>query len=506
MKKVSRNNSSLSNSAEKKKPLGGKKNQGSKTEKNLLKKERGKEKLAKRAREKAKLVKREKKDGWQPQTVSGEKKNKPGKSSFALERPRKIKIKIIGLGGGAASIIREMANALKGGATFLLADTDQRSFRRLPRSIKTLPFGEEETYGWGTGMDTELAGQAALKSAEQIKKLVQGNDLVILVACLGGGVGSGASLVFSQILKEQKILSLGIFTLPFAFEGEKKMRLARNSLKKLKENLSALVVLPNEEILERSDKKLSLKKSLSLMNQVLINYLKDLTEIISLPGVINIDFADLKTILKGKGQAVCFGSGVGWGSNRVEEAMKSIFEQPFFIWPAKIKKILFNISADAGLGLKEVEEAAQKIFKLSPRAKIIFGISEDKRLGKKIKISFLGVGDNLTEEKTSLLSREEEKSLVSSAGTSSRQKKLPEKEKGKKQGEKTKGKSKRHRLKKEKREKSSSFLSFPAEEKEVKMRRSALEVKEMAEEEKEEKWFGNGDEWEVPAFLRGKDK
>lgn len=394
------------------------------------------------------------------------------KKNILLFKPKKLKIRIIGVGGGAASILSEMAVGLKG-TNFILADTDQRSFKGVSSRIKKFQFGEELTRGWGTGMNNEIAEKAAIAVKEKIRNLVKDSDLVILISCLGGGVGSGSSIVFSEILKEEKILSLGIFTLPFDFEGEKKMRLAKNSLKKIRNNLSGLVVLPNEEMLEQSDKKLSLKKSLSLTNQVLINYLKDLMGIISCPGLINIDFADLRSILKGKGQMICFGSGTGQGPGRVEESIKGIFENPFFICPKKIKKILFNISNGYDLGLKEVEEAAQAVFRLNPRAKIIFGVSQNQKMAKRIKISFLGVGEN-TPEKEIFMGTE----LTAEKKSSDKEKKKNQ-NKGinKKNGEKGKAKKRKPRL-------------------------SAIEVKEAEKEEEEKEWLGDGDNWEIPAFLR----
>jgi len=401
---------------------------------------------------------------------------KIGRRGKEIFKPRKIKIRVIGIGGGASSILDEMARGLKG-ISFLITDTDQRSFRRLPSAVKFFQFGEGLTKGWGTGMNPEIGERAAQECLEKIKKNLQDIDLVIVVSCLGGGVSSGATPVFTQVLKEEKKLSLGIFTLPFNFEGEKKAKLAQNSLKSLKENLSGIIVLPNEEILKRSEKKASLRKSLSLINQVLIDYLRDIIEMISQVGIINIDFADLQTILKGNGQAVCFGRGIGGGQNRVEEALKRHFENPFFISPMKIKKILFNVAAGRDLGLKEVERIAEEISNLNPRAKIIFGISQNPKLGKKIKITSLAVGENFlkTEEKEKSSEKKEEE---------------PPKKLKQKIGKVAK---------KEKKEKKTA----EEKKKKIKVRRSALEVKKAEEEAREKEWLGEED-WEIPSFLRKK--
>ena len=411
-------------------------------------------------------------------------KKKTSKKRKELLKPRRIKIRVVGVGGGASSILNEMARSLKG-VSFLIADTDQRSFKRVASGVRVFQFGQELTKGWGTGMNPEIAERAALACKEKIKKIFQDLDLVILISCLGGGVSSGASAVFSQALKEEKGLSLGIFTLPFNFEGEKKAKLARDSLKDLKENLSGIIVLSNEEILKRAEKKTSLKKSLSLMNQVLIDYFRDLIEMISQVGIINIDFADLRTILKGNGQAVCFSRGVGGGENRVERALGEYFESPFFISPSKIKKILFNVAAGSDLRLKEVEKIAEEISNLNPKAKIIFGISQNSKLGKKIKITFLGVGENFLEK--------EEKKKISEEKKSSKEKKES------KEKITLKGKSKKKITKKAEKEKAQK----PEKKKKIKVRRSALEVKKAEEEAREKEWFGEED-WEIPSFLRKK--
>ncbi len=394
---------------------------------------------------------------------------KSKKKEKELLKPRQIKIRIIGVGGGASSILNEMAKNLKG-VSFLAADTDQRSFKKISSGIGAFQFGQELTRGWGTGMNSEIGEKAAMEVREKIKKKIQGLDLVILVSCLGGGVGSGASPVFSQVLKEAKVLSIGIFTLPFNFEGEKKMRLAKNSLKNLKDNLAGVIVLPNEEILKHSEKKASLQKSLSSMNQLLIGYFQDLIKIISLPGIINIDFADLWTILKGKNQMVYFGRGIGQGPNRVEEAIKGIFENPLFTPPSKLKKILFNISDGSNLELREIEKIAKSIFDLNPTAKIIFGISQSSKSVKKLKITLLGIGEDFSSQ---------EKENV---------KEQKEKKKEKKKG-KVKKKAKSKRKVKPMR----------------KVRKSALEVKKAKKEaEERELSLVQEPEWEVPAFLRKK--
>ena len=417
------------------------------------------------------------------------KTKKPVKKKESLFKPRKIKIRVVGVGGGGGSIVSEMAKSLKG-VSFLVADTDQRTFKKIPRGVKTFQFGEDLTYGLGTGMNVDLGRRAAEKQREKIEKIFKGQDLSILVASLGGGVSSGASLVFAEGALSQKNIALGIFILPFSFEGEKRMRLAKNTLKDLRESLSGTAALANEKIFRLCDKKTPLKKALSLLNQVLIDYLKDLIEMISTPGLINIDFADLRTILKGQGRMIYFGQGLGQGPNRVEEAIKEVFENPLFAEQnpqlESPKRILFNICGGKDLGLKEVEEASRAVSELNPKAKIIFGISQNSKYARKFKITLLQVGESSQEVK------EEKKTEPTASRTLS-------KGAGKKKAKLVKVTvstpvSKGKKVK-----------SHTEDLVKGKVRRTGLEIKK-AEKEAEERERERETQWEIPSFLRKKFK
>lgn len=443
--------------------------------------------------------KKKKKSG---KKTSSKKKSSKKKRQY-LKSPR-IRIRVVGVGGGAASILEEMSKTLKK-PTYLVADTDERTFKKKSSKIRTLPFGEEITKGWGTGMNPEMGKKAALEEKEKIKKKLEGVDFVILVSCLGGGVGSGATPVFAEALKELKILSMGVFTLPFEFEGEKKMKVAKDSLEELEKYLSGFLVLPNEEILKRSEKKAPLQDSLSSMNSVLTDYLAELISTISTAGIINIDFADVRNILDGKGQKLSFGKGIGSGPDRAEEAIRSLFENPFFNSSLKMKKILFNVSGGSDIRVKEVEAAAGSVAKINPNAKIIFGISQKSKSRPNIKITLLGVG----EEKESSSKSEKKKKTKSKKATKKRGR--PKKKSSKKRKKKTsrsKKSSKGSEKKKKTSKKSSSKKETKSDKKpkssrKRKVRKSALEVKREKEKSEEEE-LAKEPEWEVPAFLRKK--
>ena len=403
-------------------------------------------------------------------------------------KTRKIKIKVVGIGGGGASIVSEMTSSLKG-VSFLVADTDEKVLKKVKKGVRALQFGEKTANGMGTGMNPELAQAAAIEEKEKISRAIGEQDLIVLIGSLGGGVASGAGPVVASAYTEQKNISIGIFTLPFSFEGEKKMKIAKKALVDLQDSLSGVIVVPNEKILELVDKKTPLKKSLSALNQVFVGWLCDLIGVISKPGLINIDFADLKTILAGKGKVLFFGEGVAHGPNRAEEAVKNIFQNPFTEGePKRVKKMLFNVTGGKDLGLKEVETVSNQIAKLNPKAKIIFGISEDTAYNGRIKVTLLCVSDTEKSEKSEkkVVQKNEKKFKKIKLGLSKKQSQKPAQEN-------------KVEEKREKREESRE--EEPEDDK--KPRRNALEVKEDEKEEKDREW-GNEPDWDVPAFLRDK--
>ncbi len=374
-------------------------------------------------------------------------------------KSRKIKIKVIGLGGGGASIISEMAHNLTN-VNFLVADTDQKTIKKVKRGLKVMIFGDKVAHSMGTGMDTDLAFKAAISEKDKIQKVFQDQDLSILVGSLGGGVASGAGPVFAEVAKNARNISLGIFTLPFEFEGEKKMKIAKRAISQLQENLSGIIVVPNEKILHLTDKKMPMQKALSFLDTIFSDWLSDLISVILKPSLINIDFADLKTILKDRKHQLFFSQVEAQGLNRAEEVVKKIFQNPIFdTAPKGVNRILFNITGGKDLKLKEVELISKAIAGLNQRAKIVFGISENPKYKGKIKIILLAVSDFEKKEK------QKEKKIV-----------IVKK--------KCNGKKKENK-------------------KIEKKRRSAIEVKKAEEKETEREWETES-KWDVPAFLRNK--
>jgi cell division protein FtsZ len=321
------------------------------------------------------------------------------KKNLELDGVKKTKIRVIGIGGGAGNIVSEIASRLKAGsqpikASFVVANTDLQALRATKRNTIRFQFGENFTRGLGAGMNVELAEEAAQTEKEKIKKLFQGQDLCILVASLGGGTGSGAGPVFAKIAKNLGIITLGVFTLPFKFEGERKLEIARDALLKLKTNLNTISILPNERIFQIIDKSTPLKEAFSSINKSLAESLQGLIEMIYLPGLINIDFADLRAILQGKGRLAFLNAVEVEGANRLAEAIKKVLVSPLYPYTIKgAKGVLFDIAGERGLSLSEVSQISKTISELvNPEAKIIFGISERKKYENKIKVTLLATG------------------------------------------------------------------------------------------------------------------
>lgn len=375
---------------------------------------------------------------------------------------KKVRIKVIGIGDGGAAIVADLAKTLNK-VDFWVANTDWRRFQKFPPVVKIFNFGEKQTQGVGAGMDPEIGRQAALIEKDKIVKILKDTDLCFLVSSLGGGTGSGAAPVFAKIAQQQEIMTFGVFTLPFKFEGERKARIAKEALDKMRSNLNTSLVFPNEKIFQSLDKNISFNEGFAAINRVLAEGLRGLIGLVFQPGLINIDFADLKTVLDGKGKPAYLANAEFEKGTKTEDIKKKIFQNAFLAYNFRqAKSVLFNIVSDASLALGEVTEVSQLVFNaVHPDAKIIFGVSFDKKLLNRIKVTILAIGGR-------------EKSFVSSV----------KKPKPFKKVKKNKNNTKEPPLKIE-----------------VKVRRNALQVKEKVKAE-EENIAAKERIWETPTILR----
>ncbi|KKP42000.1 MAG: hypothetical protein UR46_C0006G0011 [Parcubacteria group bacterium GW2011_GWA1_33_6] len=317
---------------------------------------------------------------------------------FSAKSFFKAKIKVIGIGGGGSSIVSEIGRSLNK-ASFVVADTDVRAFKNR-RGIKQFLFGQELTHGLGTGLNVDLARRAAEQEKEKIAKLFSGQDIVILIACLGGGLGSGAAKVFTEAAENFNGIVFGIFTLPFKFEGKNKHKIASKALSQLRNSLDVSLTIPNERIFKIINPDTAITDAFSMVNRSLVESLESLIDLIYNPGVINIDFADLRAILKGKGNLAFLNTVEASGKDRIEEINQKILHNPLYQNLPGIDrgtgftadKILFNISGGSTLSMLEVDKISRTISAANPRAKIIFGISKDSKYKNKIKTTLLMTG------------------------------------------------------------------------------------------------------------------
>ncbi len=423
------------------------------------------------------------------------------------------RIKVVGIGGGGCSIVSEMASKLRR-VSFVVANTDIQALKKTSSKCRRFVFGKNLTNGLGCGMNPELGKKAALEAKEEIKRILEGADLCILVSSLGGGTGSGASPVFSEISQELGNITFGIFTLPFDFEGAKKMAIGQNSLEKLKPNLNAFTVIPNEKIFKIIDKKTSLKQSLSELNKILEEGLEGLIEMIFLPGLINIDWADLRVILEGRGKICYLNSIEAKIDEDPKEMVRRLTQSPLNEYDAqRADRILYNISSDKDLKMDTVEQISRFVTGFNKKAKIIFGISQHPSYRKKIRITLLATNDIEKEKK---ISKKKKPKSEPESEQFSREEPIPEKpmeeklsrkkpiqEKPAEEQEVEKKPVSKIKLITAPKKKTKKPLPKKEKPKKEKVRKNALQIRKEAEE-LEKEILEQEKKWEIPAFLRKK--
>ncbi len=443
------------------------------------------------------------------------------KTDSAPETFFKAKIKVIGIGGGGASIVSEIGRSLHK-ATFVTADTDVRAFKKRP-GIKQFLFGQELTHGLGTGLNTQLAKAAAESEKEKVAKLFEHQDIVIFIACLGGGLGSGATQVFAEAANNFGGISLGIFTLPFKFEGKNKYAIAQKALRELRKSLNVSITIPNERIFKVIEANTAITDAFSLVNKSLIESLESLIDLIYSPGIINIDFADLRAILQGMGNAAFLNTVEASGADRAEKIVEHVLNNPLYQNNNfTVEKVLFNIASSGNISMFEVDKISRAISLQHENAKIIFGISRDGSLKNKLKTTLLMTGPTAAAEnpKPKILNpKQVQKTKVKKSKTVKATK--PIKKKPKIAAKKKVAKKPVQRKSVTKQEPGKEAASIPVfntapaemagsakfslmeelENQKKAIRRTALEVKE-AEAMEENKKTKQEEEWEIPAFLR----
>ena len=301
-------------------------------------------------------------------------------------------IKVIGVGGGGNNAVNRMVDSDLKGVQFLSANTESQVLE-LSKADVTIQIGEKVTKGLGAGANPQIGEEAAQESREEITKALEGADMVFVTAGMGGGTGTGAAPIVAECAKEVGALTVGVVTKPFAFEGKRRRAQAEKGIEFLTQKVDTIIVIPNDKLLQVVDKKCSVSDAFSKADEVLRQGIKGISDLIQIPGLINLDFADVKTIMTNQGEAL-MGIGEGTGENRAADAAKMAINSPLLETSIDgAKGILLNISGSSDLGIFEVNEAAQIISDAAdPDANIIFGSVIDESLGDKVQVTVVATG------------------------------------------------------------------------------------------------------------------
>ena len=302
------------------------------------------------------------------------------------------KIKVIGVGGAGNNAVNRMIEDNVKGVTYYLMNTETGTLKRA-KTKNILQIGIETTKGLGAGANENVGERAANENKEEIKNIVRGADMVFIVAGMGGGTGTGAAPVVAEIAKEMGILTIGVVTKPFTFEGKKRLSQAERGIESLKGKVDALVVIPNDKLLQIIDRKTSINDAFRMADDVLRQGVQGISDLIAVTGTVNLDFADVKTIMKDTGMAH-MGIGRASGENRAEDAAKQAVQSPLLETSIEgARGVIINITGGEDLGLHEVNTAAELVQRsVDPEANIIFGTVTDPNMGEDIQITVIATG------------------------------------------------------------------------------------------------------------------
>jgi len=304
-----------------------------------------------------------------------------------------IVIKVVGVGGSGGNAVSRMMKCDIKGVELLAINADIQDLQRTKADKKIL-IGKNSTKGLGTGMNPDVGRQAAEEQRQDIEEALSGADMVFITCGLGGGCGSSASVVTADVAKKIGALTLAVVTTPFSFEGVQRMDIAQNSLKNLKSKVDTLIVISNNKLLSALDSNVTVLNAFWFCDEILRQAVQGISDLIVLPGIINVDFADIRAIMKNSGSAL-FGIGKAKGSERAKQAASQALNSPLLDLSCKgAKGVLFNVSGGKDISLTEIDEAAKLIMQeVSPDARVIFGAIQDEKLAKgEIKVTVIATG------------------------------------------------------------------------------------------------------------------
>ena len=303
------------------------------------------------------------------------------------------KIKVVGVGGGGTNAIATMISLGLNGVDFVAANTDNQALESNP-APHHIQLGSELTKGLGAGANPEVGRKAALEDSARISEMLYGSDMVFITAGMGGGTGTGAAPVIAEISRSVGALTIAVVTKPFAFEGSQRSQLALEGLEDLKGNVDTLITIPNDRLLSLIDKKTTLLEAFSVVDDVLRQAVQGISDLITLPGVINVDFADVRAIMKNAGSAL-IGIGRGVGEDRALEAARQAISSPLVeVSIDGARGLLFTVSGGIDIGMAEINKAAEIITEaVDPEAKIIFGAVPDPNMPKgELRVTVIATG------------------------------------------------------------------------------------------------------------------
>jgi len=311
---------------------------------------------------------------------------------FDIDMEQFAQIKVIGVGGGGNNAVNRMIEASLKGVQFVAINTDKQALFNSKAEFK-IQIGEKLTRGLGAGANPEVGEKAAEESRDDIYQALQGSDMVFITAGMGGGTGTGAAPIVADVAKEMGILTVGVVTKPFTFEGRRRMLHADHGINALKDKVDTLVTIPNDRLLQVIEKRTSIVDAFKIADDILRQGVQGISDLIAIPGLVNLDFADVKTIMYERGLAH-MGVGKSSGENRAVEAAKQAIHSPMLETSIEGSKgVLLNITGGADLGLFEVNEAAEIVAEAAdPDANIIFGAVIDEALKDELRITVIATG------------------------------------------------------------------------------------------------------------------
>ena len=301
-------------------------------------------------------------------------------------------IRVVGVGGGGSNAVNRMITENISGVDFIAINTDQQALMA-SQARQRVAIGERTTRGLGSGGKPEVGTKSAEESIEELHELLQGSDMVFVTACMGGGTGTGASPLVAKVAREEGALTIGVVTKPFSFEGSQRMRAAETGIEQLKEHVDTLIVIPNDRLLDTADRRLTLMDSFKLADDVLRQGIQGISELITVPGLINLDFADVQTIMS-MGGAALMAVGRGSGEDRARIAAEEALASKLLdVTIAGARGILFNVTGGNDMSLYEINHAAAIIRETAhPDVNMIFGAVIDEAMQDEVRITVIATG------------------------------------------------------------------------------------------------------------------